>query len=226
MDARAAALLGAIGLCASVPARLLLGARESETRAAAAGATGGVRGLAFGKVRLPDVAAFLRRVAPVQEMQRAASASRRKNECLAELPVMLDVVTLGLSAGLSFDSSLALYCGRYDNELSRALAGAMLSWQIGASTREAALKGLEGDLEVAALGRFASCVNESLAFGTPLSASLERQAQVIRDEQRAQIEEEIEKVPVKMLIPLGTLIVPAMLLAILGPLLGSALVVG
>lgn len=37
------------------------------------------------------------------------------------------------------------------------------------------------------------------------------------------MEEEVEKVPVKMLIPLGTLIVPAMLLAILGPLLGPAL---
>jgi len=36
------------------------------------------------------------------------------------------------------------------------------------------------------------------------------------------VEEQIEKAPVKMLIPLGTLIVPAMLLAILGPLLSSA----
>ena len=40
------------------------------------------------------------------------------------------------------------------------------------------------------------------------------------------MEEEIERVPVKMLIPMGTLIVPAMLLAILGPLLGSALILG
>ena len=37
-------------------------------------------------------------------------------------------------------------------------------------------------------------------------------------------EEEIEQVPVKMLVPLGTLIVPAMFLAILGPLLGSVAV--
>ena len=40
------------------------------------------------------------------------------------------------------------------------------------------------------------------------------------------MEEEIERVPVKMLIPLGTMIVPAMLLAILGPLLGSSLSMG
>jgi len=81
-------------------------------------------------------------------------------------------------------------------------------------------------LGVPALNRFASAVTEALAFGSPLAQALEQQAQVIRDERRAQVEEEIEKVPVKMLIPLGTLIVPAMLLAILGPLLGSALVFG
>ena len=37
------------------------------------------------------------------------------------------------------------------------------------------------------------------------------------------MQERIEKVPVKMLVPLGTLVVPAMLLAILGPLLSAAL---
>ena len=72
-----------------------------------------------------------------------------------------------------------------------------------------------------ALRRFATVVAEALAFGSPLAEALERQAQVIRDEQRSQVEEEIEQVPVKMLVPLGTLIVPAMFLAVLGPLMGS-----
>ena len=102
----------------------------------------------------------------------------------------------------------------------------MLSWRIGARTREEALALLADELGVTALGRFATVVAEALAFGSPLAEALERQAQVMREEQRAQVEEAIEKVPVKMLVPLGTLIVPAMFLAILGPLLGSALVVG
>jgi tight adherence protein C len=75
---------------------------------------------------------------------------------------------------------------------------------------------------VDALARFATVVGESLAFGSPLALALEAQARAIRDEQRAQVEEEIEKAPVKMLVPLGVLVVPAMLLAILGPLLASA----
>lgn len=163
---------------------------------------------------------------PVRRAREAEVRARRRAECVSELPVMLDVVTLGLSAGLSFDSSLELYCERYGSELSRLFSESMLSWRIGARSREEALSRVADEVGVSALGRFAAVVSEALAFGTPLAEALEQQAQAIREEQRSQVEEEIEKVPVKMLVPLGTLIVPAMFLAILGPLLGSALVVG
>lgn len=150
--------------------------------------------------------------------------TREKKEALAQMPVMIDVVVLGLSAGLSFDSSLELYCSRYGDALSRELGHALLSWRMGAETRGEALERAASSLSVPQLARFGSVVCESLAFGSPLAETLERQAQVMRDEQRSLVEEEIERAPVKMLVPLGTLIVPAMLLAILGPLLGSALV--
>jgi tight adherence protein C len=139
------------------------------------------------------------------------------------MPTFLDVVTLGLSAGLSFDASLELYCKRYDTDLSKTMRGTLQLWRIGVKSRAEALEEMARELDVPAMTRFVATVSEALAFGTPLAETLERQAQVIREEQRAQMEEEVEKVPVKMLIPLGTLIVPAMLLAILGPLLGPAL---
>lgn len=163
---------------------------------------------------------------PVRRVREAEVRAQRRTACFSELPVLLDIMTLGLSAGLSFDSSLELYCEQYDNALSQAFGEAMLSWRIGARTREEALERLAEELGVGALRRFASVVAEALSFGSPLAGALERQAQAIRDEQRARVEEQIEKVPVKMLVPLGTLIVPAMFLAILGPLLGSSLVVG
>lgn len=163
--------------------------------------------------KLGPVAAYLEHER-MQDMRRA---------CLVQLPILLDVLTLGLSAGLSFDASLELYCSRYTGELSSALSEAMVSWRIGAATRSEALSQLAKRLDVAALGRFSAAVTEALAFGSPLADVLEHQAQAIRDEHRSHVEEAIEKVPVKMLIPLGTLIVPAMLLAILGPLMGPAL---
>ena len=147
----------------------------------------------------------------------------RREQVVRDMPLFLDIVTLGLSAGLSFDASLELYCSRYGTRLAQLVSDALLSWRIGVSSRTDALMALAREVDAAAMERFATTVCEALAFGTPLSDALERQAQTIRDEQRAQIEEEIERVPVKMLIPMGVLIVPAMLLAILGPLLGPAL---
>lgn len=166
---------------------------------------------------LEGAAARVREVPMLRRARRTEELARRRASCLSELPVMLDVVTLGLS----FDASLELYCSRAGGPLSRAFEEAMLSWRIGVVDRERALWELADELGVAALRRFAGVVGEALAFGSPLAEALERQAQVIRDEQRAQVEAEIERVPVKMLVPLGTLIVPAMFLAILGPLLGS-----
>ena len=151
------------------------------------------------------------------------SQAERMRGVMHDMPAFLDIVTLGISAGLSFDASLELYCGRYSTSLAHMISDAMLSWRMGVRGRAEALQELARDVESPALTRFAASVSDALAFGTPLAEALERQAQVIRDEQRAQVEEEIERVPVKMLIPLGTLIVPAMLISILGPLLGPAL---
>lgn len=165
----------------------------------------------------------LARLRPVRAYLEHERLENRRHACLVQLPVLLDVLTLGLAAGLSFDASLELYCARYSDDLAEALGEALLSWRIGLVSRSEALSVLAKRLDVAALQRFASTVSEALAFGSPLAEVLEHQAQTIRDEHRSHIEEEIEKVPVKMLIPLGTLIVPAMLLAILGPLMGPAL---
>ena len=172
---------------------------------------------------LVAVRGLLARVTKSVPLSGRGEKARRRLECLKEMPTLLDIVSLGLSAGLSFDASLELFCNHYDSPLSRAFGEAMLRWRMGLATREEALTQLAHELDLKVLERFARAVGEALSFGTPLADVLERQAQSMRDEQRAQVEEEIERVPVKMLIPLGTLIVPAMLLSILGPLLSTAM---
>ena len=143
-----------------------------------------------------------------------------------EVPGMLDIVTLGLEAGLSFDAALELYCERYEGRLARALASTMLGWRLGAYERSEGLRRVAKTADAPSLVEVAAVVEEALELGLPLADTLTRQADAIRIARRAMVEERIERVPVKMLIPLGTLIVPAMLLAILGPLLGSVLRLG
>lgn len=173
-----------------------------------------------GPIRLMDAVGVWREA---RSKRGVASKKVRRKQVLNAMPTFLDIVTLGLSAGLSFDASVELYCKRYETPLAQMLWDQMLTWRMGVCSRGQALRSMAVELDAPSVERFAASVEEALSFGTPLSVVLERQAQIIRDEQKAQVEEEIERVPVKMLIPLGTLIVPAMLLAILGPLLGPAL---
>lgn len=164
----------------------------------------------------------LRRSAPIARLESRARTAAIEMACLDELPEMLDVLTLGLSAGLSFDAALAIYCSRTTGVLRDLLHQSQMSWRLGIATRTQALDALAANTRVGALARFSSAVTEALRFGVPLSDSLQQQASALRDDQRRQVEEAIERVPVKMLIPLGVLVVPAMLIAILGPLLASA----
>ena len=165
----------------------------------------------------------IQRLPPLRAAKDRSARMLRREQALRDLPTMMDVVTLGLSSGLSFDSSLELYCQRSSSVLARALSEAMLSWRMGITGRDEALRALADELDVMALRRFAGAVSQALAFGSPLSTVLEQQAQAIREEQRSELEAEIERTPVKMLIPMGMLIVPAMLLSILGPLLSSSI---
>ncbi len=151
---------------------------------------------------------------------------RMQAQCLREFPEMLDILTLGLKAGLSFDGSLELYTSRYTSTLALLLSQGMIVWKLGLSSRVDVLDTLSSHLKIGAFTRFFMAVTESLEFGIPLADSLSRQSTEIRREQRLQVEEGIEKIPVKMLIPMGVFVVPAMLLAILGPLLSSALKMG
>ena len=140
---------------------------------------------------------------------------------LGEASEMIDLVCLGLSAGLSFDASLALYCRERDTKLARRMEQACMSWQIGMQTREEALMDAAADLELRALESFATAVTQALTLGAPLASTLSDQSAECRAAHRAEVERNIERAPVKILIPTGTLILPALLLSIIGPLLAA-----
>ena len=81
-------------------------------------------------------------------------------------------------------------------------------WQLRSRARRCRLKVLE---------TFAIAVSEALLLGAPLTETLSAQSREIRSAHRAEVERQIERAPVKLLIPTGTLILPALLLSILGP---------
>ncbi len=135
------------------------------------------------------------------------------------LSEMLEVVALGVRSGLSFDRSLELYTGHFDSRLAQECAAAQRSWAFGLTSREDALKALAASYDSPLFTRTVSSIVRSLRFGTALGECLEQAAAEARAERRARVEERVAKAPVKMMVPTGTLILPAMLILVLGPVL-------
>ena len=99
---------------------------------------------------LTDLMRMLRRSAAVlaglmrskASGQKAGDSRHLRAEVMRDMPLFLDIVTLGVSAGLSFDSSLDLYCDRYQTPLANLVSQAMLSWRLGTCGRAEALEEL------------------------------------------------------------------------------------
>lgn len=153
-----------------------------------------------------------------------AFVDRRKRlalRCACEegLDVLADTVSMGVRAGLTFDAALELYCAKFDGPLAREMSMAHLQWKSGIASRSQALTALAQKVGSKALGRFADTVVQSIEFGAPLAQSLTTFACEMRKARRAQIERRVEKAPVKMLVPMGVCILPAMLILVMGPVL-------
>ena len=95
---------------------------------------------------------------------------------LGEVSEMIDVVRLGLSAGLSFDAALEIFCANRRSVLALRLERACMAWQVGVGTREDELLAAARDLDVRALETFAITVGQALALGAPLAETLAAQS--------------------------------------------------
>ncbi len=154
-------------------------------------------------------------------LERLSGGTGESETSLGDVSEMVDIVRLGLLAGLSFDASLALYCENGHGLLAREMDRARMLWQLGLCSRETALRRAAARVGVRQLESFAAAVDQAYVLGAPLADTLAQQAAEMRSAHRAEVERTIERAPVKLLIPTGTLILPALLLSILGPLLAG-----
>lgn len=216
-------LLGATGVGMAAAEWLRLrGAQETRRRLrgrlrgreAPAGGREGMGGA------LREAVTGLTSTLPFVGRQLARGRHRQVTSCNArDLPQMLDVMALGMRAGLGFDQSLALYARRFDTALARTCRASLEVWERGLVSREDGLRELARSLDSPFFTRFTSVSLRALRFGAPLTQLLLELAREARSEYRAQRQEEVARAPVKMLIPTGALLLPAMLLLVMGPII-------
>lgn len=136
-----------------------------------------------------------------------------------QLSQMIEIVKLGLGSGLNFDKSLLLYCDRFETTFAQSLRLAHRQWTHGLMSRNEALNRLAHSYDSLVLNRAIGSIVRSNKFGTSLTETLTTLASEARAIRKAKIQEKVAKVPVKMLMPIGALILPAMLILVLGPIL-------
>ena len=150
-------------------------------------------------------------------------AVRRSRSIEAHVPELAETVAMGLRAGLPFERAFCLYGEKFDDELSAACLDAYRVWASGLATKSEALAGLASESESVLLERFCKNAIRSFRFGGSLAQTFSLIADEGRAKQRADAEERIAKVPVKMMIPTAVLILPAMLIVVMGPVLLGAM---
>lgn len=144
---------------------------------------------------------------------------RRARDMEQRLPEMLDVVALGMRSGLSFERSLALYVQHFDTLLAQSFALAQRQWSCGFERRDTALRNMAASYDSVLFERAVEGMVRSLRFGSSMIEGLEATAAEARAGYRAYCQERVAKAPVKMMVPTGVLILPAMLMLVLGPVL-------
>jgi tight adherence protein C len=132
------------------------------------------------------------------------------------LPDAIDLLTISVESGLGFDAAVAQVARNTEGPLAGEFARMLQEMQIGRG-RTDALRSMADRTNLPDLRGFVSSMVQADAFGIPIGQVLRVQSSEIRVKKRQWAEEQAQKVPVKILIPLIFCILPCLFIAVLGP---------
>jgi tight adherence protein C len=140
----------------------------------------------------------------------------RQNKVRRGLPDAMDMLSVCATAGLGFDQSLQRVSEYWDTPVGHEFGRVINEMEMGISRREA-LQNLSDRLEIREIASFVALILQTEQLGMSISDTLQSQAEQMRIERRYKAQEQAQKAPIKMLIPMALLIFPALLAVILGP---------
>ena len=141
---------------------------------------------------------------------------QRQHEIIRAFPDALDMLTIGVEAGLAFESALLTVGERWDNALTREFRRAVAEMRVG-TARDVALWRMAERTGVEELRSFVAVLVQSSQLGVSIAQVLHSQAAQERVRRRQRAEELARQAGGKIVFPLVFLILPAMFVVILGP---------
>ena len=143
----------------------------------------------------------------------------RRMRVTNDLPDLLDLMTISVAAGLGLEQAMQVSCARFESPVCDELRLTLREMELGLS-RHDALDNLKLRTDIDDLITFAVVLSQADALGLPIGRVLEAQAEEMRDKRRQRAREKAAKVPVKILFPLALCFLPAIMIIVLGPIVG------
>ncbi|RIK34287.1 MAG: type II secretion system protein [Chloroflexi bacterium] len=143
-------------------------------------------------------------------------ARSRQKEILRALPDALDMLTIGVEAGLAFESALLRVGEQWQNALSQEFRRVVREMRMGAPRNEA-LRRMVERTDVDELSTFVAVLVQSNQLGVSIAQVLHGQAEQMRIKRRQRAEEQARQAGVKIVLVLVFFIFPVMFIVIMGP---------
>lgn len=140
--------------------------------------------------------------------RRARVATARTRREAIGTVLAIDIISLGVSAGLPFSSAA---------ELAAAMSGGTAGADITRALRAVPGSPTVADFRRGALGKVFAAATRSEETGAPLGPLLAAVGSDLREERAATVRERLSRLPVKLLFPLAFLILPGFVLLAVAP---------
>jgi tight adherence protein C len=143
----------------------------------------------------------------------------RREQVTNDLPDLLDLMTISVAAGLGLEQAMQVSCARFESPVCHELRLTLREMELGLS-RHDALENMKLRTDIDDLVTFSVVLSQADALGLPIGRVLQAQADEMRDKRRQRAREKAAKVPIKILFPLALCFLPAILIVVLGPIVG------
>jgi tight adherence protein C len=162
--------------------------------------------------------AFIGWFAPGFVVQRRAES--RLHRIDRGMPELIDLLVVSVEAGLSLSAAMQLAGERMQGPLGDELRIVLQEQRMGLSPVQA-LENMVSRCPTPAVEAFTRAMMQGQVLGVSVGQILRNLAVEMRKRRRAQIEQQAQKAPIKMLFPLVFMIFPALFVVILGPAIVS-----
>ena len=144
------------------------------------------------------------------------SGAKRQETIRRECGDALDLLVIGVEAGLGFDAALSQVAQNTEGPLGAEFIRVLQEMRIGQS-RTQAFRAMAARSTVPEVHGLVGSLVQADKLGIPIANVLREQAKEMRLKRRQRAEEQAMKVPVKILFPMVLFILPAMFIITLGP---------